>query len=214
MKNIAKSISGVPVIMLIAVLSLTWSCQQPKAADEQLPAGQTVAVKQEAPVSGEALIARGAYLVTIMGCDDCHTPKKMTENGPVFDLDRRLMGYPADQPLPKLDPAMVGPGQWVAFGPELTAAIGPWGASFAGNLTPDGTGIGFWKEENFIKAIREGKLKGMDNGRPILPPMPWQNFAKASDEDLRAIFAFLKSIKPIQNVVPQPIPPDQLSALQ
>lgn len=110
-----------------------------------------------------------------MVCDDCHTPKKMTENGPEFDMDRRLMGYPAEQLLPKLNPAMVGPWQWVAFGPELTAAAGPWGVTFAANLTPDPTGIGAWKEENFFKAIREGKLKGIDGSRPFQPTMPWAN---------------------------------------
>ncbi len=93
---------------------------------------------------------------------------------------------------------------------DLTSAVGPWGVSFAANLTSDPTGIGSWTEENFKRALKEGKYKGMPGGRTLLPPMPWQNFANISDEDVSAIFAYLKSTKPVKNVVPAPIPPDQL----
>jgi hypothetical protein len=62
-----------------------------------------------------------------------------------------------------------------------TATIGPWGMSFAGNLTPDDTGIGNWTYENFEKAMRKGKFKGLDGSRPILPPMPWQMLANVTD---------------------------------
>jgi hypothetical protein len=89
----------------------------------------------------------------------------------------------------------------------LTAWVGPWGISYAANLTSDETGIGNWQEKNFIKAIREGKAKGMDNSRPILPPMPVEVLKHMTDQELKAIFAYLKSTKPIQNVVPAPEPP-------
>ncbi|HNL40505.1 MAG TPA: hypothetical protein PKH43_15245, partial [Saprospiraceae bacterium] len=62
-------------------------------------------------------------------------------------------------------------------------------------------------EEQFINAIRKGKLKGLDNSRTLLPPMPWPNYARMSDDELKAIFAFLKSLPPVKNVVPAPIPP-------
>ena len=88
--------------------------------------------------------------------------------------------------------------------PDMTAAAGPWGISFAANLTPDETGIGSWTFEQFKTAMTQGKYKGMENGRPLLPPMPWFNFTEMKDEDLRAIFAYLKSIKPVKNVVPPP----------
>jgi hypothetical protein len=95
------------------------------------------------------------------------------------------------------------------FNDHLTAAVGPWGVSFAMNLTPDDeTGTGRWTEEHFVQAMRTGKHLGA--GRPILPPMPWPNLQHATDDDLKSIFTYLKSIKPIKNAVPQPIPPDQL----
>ena len=89
---------------------------------------------------------------------------------------------------------------------ELTAWAGPWGVSFAANLTPDkATGLGTWTADQFIKSMRTGKHMGV--GRPILPPMPVQNFAALSDADLTALFAYLRSIKPIPNQVPAPLPP-------
>jgi hypothetical protein len=90
--------------------------------------------------------------------------------------------------------------------PTLTAWSGPWGVSFAANLTPDqNTGLGTWTEDMFVKAIRTGKHMGVS--RPILPPMPWQDIAAMSDGDLKAIYAYLRSIPPIVNHVPDPIPP-------
>ena len=98
-------------------------------------------------------------------------------------------------------------GPWALFNGELTAAIGPWGVSFAGNLTPHETGIGNWTLEQFSKAVREGKYKGLDNSRPLMPPMPVEGFKHMTDADLEAIFAFLKTVKPIDNVVPAYRPP-------
>lgn len=154
------------------------------------------------------LVKRGEYLVTIGGCNDCHSPKIMTAMGPAPDPKRLLSGHPAEEPLPAItDKKMIAPGQWALFSSGLTAAVGPWGTSFAANLSPDDTGIGNWTEAQFFKAIREGKSKGLDGTRPLLPPMPWFNFAKMSDEDLKAVFAYLKSLPPVQNVVPNPLLP-------
>jgi hypothetical protein len=86
----------------------------------------------------------------------------------------------------------------------MTAAAGPWGVSYAANITPDDTGMGAWTEAQFIKAIREGKSKGMEGTRPILPPMPWPLYRSMTDDDLKAVYAYLKTIKPIKNVVPAP----------
>ena len=96
------------------------------------------------------------------------------------------------------------------FYPDLTAAAGPWGITFAGNLTPDETGIGNWTEEQFAKAFTEGKSKGLDNGRMLLPPMPLENYKDMKAEDVSAIFSYLKSLTPVKNVVPAPIPPDNM----
>jgi hypothetical protein len=156
------------------------------------------------------MIKRGEYLVKIGGCEDCHSPKKMTAMGPVVDETLSYSGFQAGLKLPKVDMSLIGPGKWdgfIAYG--LTAFVGPWGASFAANLTPDNaTGIGKWTENTFINTIRNGKYAGV--GRPLLPPMPWQGIAKATDSDLKAMFAYFHSLPPIKNKVPVPIPPDQL----
>lgn len=161
------------------------------------------------PMSQEELIQKGQYLVTVSGCNDCHTPKKMTPQGPVPDEAFQLSGHPQNSVLPEFDTSYVGPGKWILMNQNLTAFVGPWGMSFAANLTPDEqTGLGLWQEQNFIDALHTGKHMG--KGRAILPPMPWFNLAKAKTEDLRAIFAYLKSIKPIKNLVPGVVPFDQL----
>jgi hypothetical protein len=59
--------------------------------------------------------------------------------------------------------------------------------------------------------MREGKLKGV--GRSLLPPMPWEVYRLKTDEDLKAMYAYLMSIKPIRNQVPQPTPPDKAGEL-
>ena len=160
-------------------------------------------------VSPEEMVKRGEYLVTVMGCNDCHSQKKMGPNGPEIIPELLLSGYPSDRPVVKFNDPLLKEG-FGMFYPDLTAAAGPWGVSFAANLTPDQSGIGTWTEEQFKKALMQGKFKGLDGTRMLLPPMPWFNFAYLKDEDASAIFAYLKSLNPVVNVVPQPIPPDQM----
>ena len=160
-------------------------------------------------VSPEDIVTRGEYLVTIMGCNDCHSPKKMGPNGPEMIPELLMSGYPSDRPIIKFNDPLLKEG-FGMFYPDLTAAAGPWGVSFAANLTPDQSGIGSWTEEQFKKALKQGKFKGLDGTRMLLPPMPWFNYTNIKDEDVSAIFAYLKSLKPVINVVPQPIPPDQM----
>ena len=149
-------------------------------------------------------LARGKYLVDAMGCDDCHTPMKMTEKGPVPDMERRLSGHPETlkvTEMPKLPEPYI-----FAANATSTAWYGPWGISYSANLTSDkNTGIGqeAWTEELFLKAIRDGKHMG--TSRPILPPMPWPVFRNLNDEDLKSIFAFLRTVPPINNHVPDPV---------
>jgi len=132
----------------------------------------------------------------------------MTPNGPSPDPEKLLSGHPADLPLASFDKDLVK--DWILFNPHLTAIAGPWGVSFAANITADETGIGNWTEEQFFRAIRQGKYKGLEGGRPLLPPMPWQVYRVMTDDDLKAIFQYLKSTKPISNVVPAPIAPDKI----
>lgn len=158
----------------------------------------------QAPVN---LKKRGEYLVNIMDCAACHTPKTMTAQGPVPDMTRYMMGYDAAEALPPL-PDNVPIGPWALFKGDLTAAVGPWGTSYAGNITPDDTGIGTWTLEQFSNAIRKGMYKGLENTRPLMPPMPTQAYKNLSDEDVKAIFTYLKSLEPIENVVPAYTPPN------
>ncbi|HAN65362.1 MAG TPA: diheme cytochrome c-553 [Chitinophagaceae bacterium] len=159
----------------------------------------------QVPLTDPDLIAKGRYLVGITGCHDCHSPKIMTAQGPALDTSRLLSGHPSDMPIAPYDTTTTK--NWVLFNMNQSAIKGPWGMSFSANLTPDDTGIGNWSEEHFSNALRKGYFKGLPGGRLLLPPMPWQMYAQMHDEDVRAIFAYLKSIKPVRNIVPAPIPP-------
>jgi cytochrome c553 len=150
----------------------------------------------------KADVQRGAYLVSIVGCNHCHTPLKMGAKGPKPDMARMLTGHPAEL---KMTPAPdLGKGPWMMAGAATnTAFAGPWGVSYASNLTPDPeTGIGKWTEKMFVEAMRSGRHLG--KGRPILPPMPWESIAAATDQDLKAIFAYLRTLPPLKNAVPEP----------
>jgi len=146
-------------------------------------------------------VARGKYLVTIVGCNDCHTPMTgMGPEGPIFDQTHYLAGHPAGLVMPT-PPAAIGP--WIAS-TNLTAWSGPWGISYAANITPDSlSGIGIWTEEVFIQALRTGRHVGV--ARPILPPMPWAAFRQMTDADMKAIYAYLRTIPAVSNEVPQPV---------
>ena len=148
----------------------------------------------------------GEHLVLIAGCHDCHTPKKMTAQGPELDLTLALSGHPAQMPVPDVN-RQESESKGLITTQTLTAWVGPWGVSFAANLTPDATGLGNWEESNFFTVLRKGKHKGVDTERSLLPPMPWQMYKNMTDEELSAVFSYLKSIKPIKNIVPQPLAP-------
>ena len=156
------------------------------------------------PEQKKARVERGAYLVGMMGCNDCHTPWKMGPQGPEPDLTRALTGHPQDVVMP---PAPAASGPWIWHGAATnTAFAGPWGVSFTANLTPDKeTGLGTWTEEMFIATMRTARHQG--KGRPILPPMPVKMIGRANDEDLKSIFAYLQSLAPVKNKVPAPVEP-------
>jgi cytochrome c553 len=154
-----------------------------------------------------ARIERGGYLVRTMACHDCHTPWKMGPRGPEPDFSRALTGHPSDLVMPP--PPALPPGPWLWMGAATnTAFAGPWGVSFTANLTPDvETGLGRWTEEMFIATMKTGRHEG--KGRPLLPPMPYPVVAELNDEDIRSLFAYLKSLPPVRNRVPAPVdPPD------
>lgn len=154
-------------------------------------------------ISNDSLIKRGSYLVNSIGCDDCHSPKKFGPNGPELDMEHRFGGHLANSPKAKVNTSVMKDG-WILFGMDLTTAVGPWGQSYSANISSDATGIGNWTEEQFMRALREGKSKGLKEGRPLLPPMPWFVYKNLNDTDIKAIFAYLKTTKPVENRVPGP----------
>lgn len=189
------------LLLFTAILCCLNSCNEKKEESKMEPLKEYPNETAE-----DTSIERGSYLVTLMDCNTCHTPKTMTERGPQPDMSLRLSGYPSSRVVPEFDGSLIEKGI-VFFHPDLTSTAGPWGISFAANLTPDDTGIGSWSLEQFEVAMRKGKHKGLEGSRMLLPPMPWQSYASLTDGDLEAIFNYLKSIKPIENVVPAPVPP-------
>jgi cytochrome c553 len=187
-------------ILLTAVLS-TASLGAQAAPEGEAKKHSGVASKSQA--AKKAQIARGEYLVEIMGCHDCHTPAKMGPNGPEQDRSRALSGHPESLVMPPA-PALP-PGPWVAsIAATFTAFASPGGTVFTRNLTPDKeTGLGDWTVEEFIATMKTGRERG--KGRPVLPPMPVQNLKALSDSDIRALFAYLQSIPAIKNRIPEPI---------
>ncbi len=131
-----------------------------------------------APALADERTERGKYLVTIGGCNDCHTPGHLLGKP---DMARALGGSEVGFELPGLG---------VFHGP---------------NLTPDkATGLGEWTEEQIVTALRAGKRP---DGRMLAPIMPWMSFAVLTDADAQAIAAYLKSLPPVANKVPGPFGP-------
>lgn len=189
----SKKSTNTKMLLMVSALSLLSAAAKPSiAAEPTTDAAQTV--------------ERGRYLVAIGGCTDCHTPMKMGAKGPEPDLDFYLAGHPADLQLPPAPQLPEGP--WVAtVAASMTAWSGPWGVSFTANLTPDvETGLGAWTAQDFVAMVRTGRHMG--KGRPILPPMPVPSLAAMTDEDLLAVFAYLRSLPAVHNPVPAPIAPN------
>jgi len=198
-----KIVVAILLITVVTVIAVRCTSRQADAA--------TPAVTMPEPAVS---IERGEHLVIGGACHDCHSPKVMTPTGPKVDSTRMLSGHPSDAALPQINVAALKPGYWVQFSPDLTAFIGPWGMSYSANITSDSaTGIGAWSEENFVGAIRKGKHMGFDKGRPISPPMPWDNYRNLSDDDLKSIFAYLKTTQPVSNRVHEPFSPAEVETM-
>jgi mono/diheme cytochrome c family protein len=188
------ALASIPVIGAAVLASLAASaCTGGRAA-------ASAATQRES----SAAVQRGQYLVSIIGCGDCHTPMKMGAAGPEPDMARFLSGHP-EQVGALVAAKAQGPWLWAGAATN-TAFAGPWGVSYAANLTPDqNTGLGIWTEEMFVKALRTGRHMG--TSREILPPMPWPAFRNASDADLKGIYAYLRTVAPVVNHVPDVQPP-------
>ena len=192
MKSISRLQRAAAIAVGVGVMSALVAAQQP---------GRVVT-----PVR-DPVIARGEYLVHIMVCNDCHTPLKMGPKGPEPDMTRMLSGHPEGMVMPPA-PQLAPDAPWNFTGAAtLTAFAGPWGVSYARNLTPDKeTGLGDWTEPQFVAAMRTGRHQGIPTGRMILPPMPWPWYSQMTDEDLHAVWTYLRAIPPIRNAAPQSVP--------
>lgn len=193
-------------IALLFVIALSvfifYSCNDSTTASNST---DTAAPKND-NAGFESQVKWGEHLVTVSACHDCHTPKKMTAHGPDIDSAYLLAGHTGTPPAPDVNRKEMQD-KGLAVTGDLTSWVGPWGISYTANLTSDSTGIGAWKEDQFIYAIRNGKLKGLATGRDLLPPMPWQMYKHMTDDELKAIFAYLKTTKAVKNIVPPPVPP-------
>jgi hypothetical protein len=198
------------LVTMTAVIGLiAWAAGSTRTTAQAGGAAPQAAPAKPAAAKPAGAAARGQYLVTTNACHDCHTPWVMGANGPEPDMTRMLSGHPASMTLPP-PPAPSGP--WVGrFTGSMTAWAGPWGISYTRNLTPDKeTGLGSWTEQQFVETIRNGRTQG--RGRELLPPMPWRMYRNMTDADLKATFAYLKTIPAISNKVPDPViapPPTQ-----
>ena len=161
--------------------------------------------------TAEDPVKRGEQLVQLGGCGDCHTPKTFDPKAhmPVPDYTHMLAGHPEGAPEPEAAP---GAHDMAVIGPTFTSFKVGFGTVYARNLTPDkDTGLGNWTADQFVQTMRTGHRQG--SGRALLPPMPWQNLAPASEADLRAIFAYLQSIPAVANHVPDPKVPAEMLAI-
>jgi mono/diheme cytochrome c family protein len=163
-----KRVRAAAGIGLLGGSILTVSCSGPGGGLEEQA--------KPAVVSQADRVARGEYLVKVIGCGDCHTPGSFA-GAP--DMGRTLSGTEYG---------------WV----------GPWGTTYAKNLTPDSTGLAGWTEEDLVRALRAGTRK---DGTPIRPPMPWTWLSNLTDEDAHSIAAYLLSLAPVRHVVPAALPP-------
>lgn len=143
-------------------------------------AAMLTSVSATSGANADEQVERGKYLVTIGGCNDCHTP-----------------GYFFGKP----DMARMLGGSEVGFEmPGLGTFYGP-------NLTPDkATGLGNWSGAEIVTALQTGMRP---DGRALAPIMPWRAFANLTEADAQAIAAFLKSLPPVANKVPGPFGPDE-----
>src|ERR1700722_15701162 len=122
-----------------------------------------IALAMNGGAPAQSKVGRGRMLVIGGGCHDCHTTKKMGPKGPEPDMSKMLAGHPESIKVTASYKPATG-SQWaMGFTDTLTAWSGPWGVSFAANLTPDpATGItsGVWSEDLFVKALKTGKHMG------------------------------------------------------
>ena len=129
------------------------------------------------PARGETQVDRGRYLATIMDCGGCHTTGMFVGKP---DFSKYVAGYDVGWSVPGL------------------------GVFYPSNLTPDReTGIGDWSEDDIVRTLRTGTTP---DGRQLAHIMPWRAYSEATDADLHALAAYLKTVPAVRHVVPGPTP--------
>jgi mono/diheme cytochrome c family protein len=185
-----RSLFGQLTLLLILFGCATESGVDPLAGVEEVKA--TTILDAPSPRPGQSapgnrfLADRGEYLVELLGCGACHTDGALIGEP---DMDKSLagsrVGIAASNPLGDKYPGVVYPA----------------------NITPDNkTGIGLWSDQQIANAIRAGLGRHMGQRIPV---MPWQAYAKISDDDISAITAYLRSIEAIEHRVPNAVSPGQ-----
>lgn len=137
-------------------------------------AGGISVVAAVAPGVGHAApadIERGRYLITIGGCNDCHTPGYLAKAGDVPE-DLWLIG-------------------------DSTGFSGPWGTTYPTNLRSKLAGM---SEDKWVEYARTLETR---------PPMPWFNLRAFAEDDLRAVYRYIRSLPANDSPVPDYVPPDQ-----
>jgi len=124
----------------------------------------------------EASIERGAYLAkSVMSCMDCHSKRNMSQ----FSMPMVV--------------STMGQG-----GERFDQSLGFPGIYYSANITP--SGIGGWTDGEIYRAITTGVRK---NGKPIFPVMPYHAYGYADPQDVQSVIAFLRTLTPIENAVPE-----------
>ena len=169
-----RLLSSLIAVAVVGGSALSAGCDAKPAEPAAQPSAPVAMKSDQDPV------ARGEYLVSIMSCQDCHTPGTFYGKP---DLTRRLSGS------------------------DLGWA-GPWGVVRPRNLTPDEeTGIGKWSKEQIVRALRTGMSA---DGTMLAPIMPWMNYAGVlTEDDAMAIASYLKSLPPVKHKNLDRIPPGQ-----
>jgi hypothetical protein len=202
-----------PVLGLVVLAACNTNDKKEAPAQVAQPSSQKEPPAVAAAATQADIVKRGESLIKMGGCSDCHTPMAFDPKigMPVPQMDRFLSGHPASAPDPSAAP---GKNDQAVIGPTFTSFRLPFGVVYAQNLTPDPeTGLRMDKAQ-FIATMRTGKHRGAAEGRPILPPMPWMNLQNASEEDLGAMHAYLLSLQPVKNAVPEPkVPPPVIAEM-
>jgi mono/diheme cytochrome c family protein len=114
--------------LAIVSFGILTQCSEARTETAVEQASTDASALPEAQQNNQTLLKQGEHLVLIAGCHDCHTPKKMTDKGPVIDMSLALSGHPANMPPPDVDRAEIE-SKGLAVTQTLTAWVGPWGIS-------------------------------------------------------------------------------------